>query len=110
MVLPLRWQIAATTGCQKIERSDTSNKSGPILQTSIRGPRKHHLLFIFNFLKHNPSHFFGMAVMPLLCRGFAKKSCKSHTENAKLGRKCPEKRKNTKNLGGKEKKFQQEIH
>ena len=30
---------------------------------------------------------FGMAVMPLLCKGFAKKSCKSHTENAKLGRK-----------------------
>ena len=25
--------------------------------------------------------------MPLLSRGFAKKSCKSHTENAKLGRK-----------------------
>ena len=70
---------------------------------------------------------FGMAVMPLLCRGFAKKSCKSHTENAKLGRKygflylssnilyhtkgheiCPENRKNTKNLGGK--KIHQEIY
>ena len=25
--------------------------------------------------------------MPLLCRGVEKKSCKSHTENAKLGRK-----------------------
>ena len=49
MFLPLRWQIAATTGCQEIERSDTSNKSGPILQTSIRGPTKHHLLFIFHF-------------------------------------------------------------
>ena len=49
MFLPLRWQIAATTGCQEIERGDTSNKSGPILQTSIRGPIKHHLLFIFHF-------------------------------------------------------------
>ena len=48
------------------------------------------ICFLANFFK---AYFwgewglFGMAVMPLLCRGVAKKSCKSHTENAKLGRK-----------------------